>query len=143
MPLWARVGDGDFAARQLAKQLTHKTFPNLFDKCGPFQADGNFGATAGIVEMLLQSHQVDADGVRIVDLLPALPKCWPSGNVKGLCGRGGLVIDSEWRDGAVVNATIRATVGGTFTLRSGEQRKDVTIKVGESIRLNEKLERVD
>lgn len=138
MPLWARVGDGDFAARQLAKQLTHKTFPNLFDKCGPFQVDGNFGATAGIVEMLLQSHQVDASGARVIELLPALPKCWASGSVKGLRARGGLVVDMEWKDGAMTSATIAAAHDVRLILRAGIRTESLflNLKTGQTTRMN-------
>ena len=69
-------------------QLAKRTFANLFDKCGPFQVDGNFGATAGIAEMLLQSqlHPIGQPDTNQIDLLPALPKAWPSGTVTGLCG---------------------------------------------------------
>ncbi|MFT3786518.1 MAG: glycoside hydrolase family 95 protein [Tepidisphaeraceae bacterium] len=84
MPLWARIHNGEMPLRQLQQQLSKRTCPNLFDKCGPFQVDGNFGATAGIAEMLLQSHQrVDRD-THLIELLPALPSEWPTGSVTGL-----------------------------------------------------------
>lgn len=141
IPLWARVRDGDFAVRQLALQLCKKTFPNLFDKCGPFQVDGNFGATAGVVEMLLQSHERDpANGDVVIDLLPALPKCWPDGEAKGLRARGGFVVDFRWAGGALIEATVTSARQGRCVVRRGRMSVEVVLGAGKSIRFNEKLE---
>jgi alpha-L-fucosidase 2 len=123
MPLWARVGDGDTAFRELNSLFQRKTLPNLLDLCGPFQIDGNFGATAGIAEMLLQSHQVVArpgqDAVRLLELLPALPKNWPAGSVNGLCARDGFVLDETWRGGVLTRAVLTSKLGRPCLLRSG------------------------
>jgi alpha-L-fucosidase 2 len=128
--LWARAGDGEAAYHQLFLQLAKKTFPDLFDKCGPFQVDGNFGATAGIAEMLVQSQWG-----KIV-LLPALPAAWPDGSVTGLCARGGYQIDMTWKNRAVTSATIRCKFAGPCTLRFGEREISFSASGGGSYRFN-------
>ena len=132
MPLWARVRDGDFAYRQLNELLAKRTLPNLFDLCGPFQIDGNLGAPAGLVEMLLQSHRHSPDGAVILDVLPALPKAWPTGSVTGLRARGGYVVDLAWRDGRVVSLRLESTTGGRVLLRVNGDEKPLTLTAGES-----------
>ncbi|NYI04957.1 glycoside hydrolase family 95 protein [Allostreptomyces psammosilenae] len=112
--LRARLGDGDRAHALLAGQLRESTLGNLWDTHPPFQIDGNFGATAGVAEMLLQSH----DGV--VHVLPALPAAWRArGSVRGLRSRGGLTVDAAWRDGVARSITLTAHRDGTVRLRSG------------------------
>jgi alpha-L-fucosidase 2 len=143
IPLWARVGDGDFAFRQLNGLLQKRTLPNLFDLCGPFQIDGNFGAPAGVAEMLLQSHQCEVRGekgeVRIIDLLPALPKAWPAGSVNGLRARGGFEVDLTWQNGALTGAVIRSKLGNPCVVRCGEHKIELKMRAGGQVVLDAQL----
>lgn len=144
MPLWARVGDGDYAFRQFQGLLQKRTLPNLFDLCGPFQIDGNFGATAGVAEMLLQSHRVETSNlkneIRIIDLLPALPKAWPTGSVKGLCARGGFEVDVEWKDGALTKAVIRSKLGYPCKVRYAGLEVTLSNRKGSTVVLDGDLQ---
>ena len=135
---WARMLDGDHALTILTNMLKllpsedvanqypqGRTFPNLFDAHPPFQIDGNFGATAGIAEMLLQSHD-DA-----VHLLPALPSKWKNGSVTGLKARGGFEIDMEWEEGIINHVKIQSNSGGIIRVRAYDELEGEGLKVAE------------
>ncbi|WP_084517558.1 glycosyl hydrolase family 95 catalytic domain-containing protein [Microtetraspora niveoalba] len=109
---WARLLDGDHAHKMLREQLRTSTLENLWDTHPPFQIDGNFGATSGIAEMLLQSQH------SAVDVLPALPAAWPTGSYSGLRARGNVTVDASWRDGAVSEIVLRAGSAGPLTVRN-------------------------
>ena len=123
---WARLEDGDQAYANLRALLSKSTLSNLFDNHPPFQIDGNFGAAAGIAEMLLQSHTDE------ILLIPALPKAWPDGAARGLRARGGAVVDMAWSGGRLLTAKIRATRPGVCRLRYGEATTQVSLKAGDS-----------
>ena len=142
--LWARLFDGDHAYKLLQKALTPVysnepgyggggIYPNLFDAHPPFQIDGNFGATSGIAEMLMQSQNGE------IHLLPALPKAWPEGSIRGLCARGGFEVDIDWEKGMLASAVIRSISGTDCRVRYRDQVTALHFKPGDAMQLNGNL----
>ncbi|WP_051536057.1 glycoside hydrolase family 95 protein [Marinilabilia salmonicolor] len=123
---YARLKDSNEAYQNMRALLTKSTHPNLFDNHPPFQIDGNFGGTAGLTEMLLQSHQGN------IELLPALPFQWREGSVKGLKARGGYTINISWSDGALTTAEIIGPVDTDVPVVYNGQAINVTINKGET-----------
>lgn len=109
---WARLLDADKAYENVRAMLHHSTLPNLFDNHPPFQIDGNFGGTAGIAEMLLQSH------AGLIRLLPALPNSWSDGEVRGLRARGGFTLNFTWTKGQVTEVVVSCSVSGPCRLQA-------------------------
>ncbi len=144
--LWARLHHGEKAYQIYRKLLTAVapegnkdpnysngggTYPNLFDAHPPFQIDGNFGGTAGVCEMLMQSSL--NNDVTLIELLPACPSAWKDGTVSGLCARGGYEVSFEWKDGKVCSANIKAKRSGRVTLLYNGQRKTIKLKAGKAL----------
>ena len=149
--LWARLHKAEQAYHIYQKLLTFispkrgtdyrrgGTYPNLMDAHPPFQIDGNFGGTAGVCEMLLQSHLQIANGQQptaSIELLPALPVAWANGSVSGLCARGGYELSFSWRDGKITACTIKATTTGNVTLLYNGRQQTLKLKAGQTKKLN-------
>lgn len=127
--LWARLANGDLALESLCRLLDHSTGPNLFDthpagKGWIFQIDGNFGAAAGLAEMLLQSHEGE------INVLPALPKAWPKGHVSGLRARGGAEVDISWTGGRATEVVLRPSITREHRVRVPDGQRVVTVEQG-------------
>ena len=142
--LWARLGDGNRAYKMYRELLKYVepdgvnadyvkgggTYPNLFDAHPPFQIDGNFGGSASVVEMLMQSNENE------IILLPALPDIWEKGTVKGICARGGFEISMEWDNKTLKKLIILSKQDGTTKLIYGNKQKEVTLKAGQKLKVN-------
>ena len=139
--LWARLLDGNHAYKLIQDQIKPAggrgfggrggTYNNLFDAHPPFQIDGNFGCTAGIAEMLVQSHTGK------VVLLPALPDVWKDGSVKGLCCRGGFVLEElTWKDGKPTTVKVRSTAGGKLDIAWNGKSQSIDTKAGKVYTIN-------
>ena len=116
---YARLLDGENAGEHLHQLMARSTVDNLFDMHPPFQIDGNFGGSAGVAEMLLQSH-LGTFGQRVISILPALPAAWKSGSFKGLCARGNFCLDASWKDGRLTAVTVYAPAGGDCRIKLTE-----------------------
>jgi alpha-L-fucosidase 2 len=134
--LWARLLEGEQAYTEIRNLITSRTWPNLFSKDGKaLQVDGNFGGTAAITEMLLQSH------ANMLSVLPALPKAWAIGSVEGLRARGGFEVSFDWKDGRLTNVVIQSLLGQPCTVRYGGTVVRFETKKGEKYVLDGELKR--
>jgi alpha-L-fucosidase 2 len=123
---WARLHDGNRSYTLFGNLLKNGTADNLWDVHPPFQIDGNFGGTAGVTEMLLQSH------AGCIHLLPSLPDAWAEGSIKGLRARGAFYVDIDWKAGTLTEARITATQDATCNVRYGELTAAIPLKKGET-----------
>jgi alpha-L-fucosidase 2 len=126
--IWARLQDGDRAYKLLGEFIKHNVYPNLWGYHPPFQIDCNFGYAAGVCEMLVQSQ------TGVIELLPALPKAWPTGSVQGLRARGGYEVDIEWKNARLIRSVIRNVSGGNgeCAVSYGGVTTKLTVPKGES-----------
>jgi alpha-L-fucosidase 2 len=131
---WFHDGEKAYDGLKTILNLLNGTLLNV-DRI--FQIDANFGATSCVAEMLVQSHLKDQDGHFMIELLPAVPKAWTRGNVRGLCARGGFVLDFDWDDGHPVSAFIYSKKGGECNVRFRDKEIKVSLKAGEKRKLTE------
>ncbi len=143
--LWARLKDGNHAYKMYRELLRYVkpdalhvtredhhggTYPNLLDAHPPFQIDGNFGGSAAVIEMLMQSTEEK------IELLPALPDSWSTGSIKGICARGGFEVSLEWKDMKLVKTVVRAKVAGKTTLLYGDLKKEISLNANHQFEID-------
>ena len=126
---WARLQDGNHAYTLFGNLLKNGTMDNLWDTHPPFQIDGNFGGTAGVTEMLLQSH------MGFIQLLPALPNAWKDGSVSGICAKGNFEVDMIWENNQLKEATLRSGAGGNCVIKYGDKMLSFKTIKGQSYQL--------
>jgi alpha-L-fucosidase 2 len=146
---WARFHEAEKAEENVVALLQKSTLPNLFDNHPPFQIDGNFGGTAGIAEMLLQSHEMESapvndrrrnrETIQTIELLPALPKAWSKGSVSGLRARGGFEVDMSWKDGKLERCVLHSNLGNACRIRLGDKMIDLLTRRGRAYVLDADL----
>jgi alpha-L-fucosidase 2 len=144
--LWARFKDGDHAMMMMNKLLSPAegasggerggVYRNLFDAHPPFQIDGNFGGAAGLGEMLVQSH------TKYIELLPALPSSLPNGEIKGICVRGGFVLNLTWQKGQLQQVEVLSKTGNDCLLKYGDKTTEIKTEKGKTYRLNVELKSI-
>lgn len=133
---WARLQDGNHAYKLFGKLLKNGTLDNLWDTHPPFQIDGNFGGTAGITEMLLQSH------MGFIQLLPALPDAWKDGSISGICAKGNFEVDMSWKNGQLAEATVFSKAGEPCTVRYGDKTLSFKTSKGKVYKLAVEADRL-
>lgn len=126
---WARLQDGNHAYTLFGNLLKNGTVDNLWDTHPPFQIDGNFGGTAGVTEMLLQSH------MGFIQLLPALPNAWKDGSISGICAKGNFEVDMIWENNQLKEATVRSGAGGNCVIRYGDKMLSFKTIKGQSYQI--------
>lgn len=133
---WARLQDGNHAYKLFGNLLKNGTLDNLWDTHPPFQIDGNFGGTAGITEMLLQSH------MGFIQLLPALPDAWKDGSIRGVCAKGNFEVDMSWKNGQLTEATVFSKAGEPCTVRYGDKTLSFKTSKGKVYKLAVEADRL-
>ena len=128
--LYARLYEPEKASEHLYALLQKSTLPNLFDSHPPFQIDGNFGGTAGIAEMIIQSQNGE------IKILPAIPSSWPEGSVHGLRARGACTVNIDWKGGLLSKLTITSDKGGSYTLKYKDASRKIQLKAGKTVVFN-------